>query len=125
MVTGNNEFQQPGDKGRDAGDRSAGHFQEETQSRGLGAVSYDSAKAAFANVTKDGLMSVGDDPKGFYEKTANLAAQSPEGIRATIAKNDAAAEAIRTYMGCINLKIENVLNAQKVQEDFERANRKG
>lgn len=124
MATGNNEFSKPGDQRIDAvGDRSAGQFTEETQSRSLGATSYDAARANFHAATKDGVMSIGDDPKGFYEKTAALAAQSPEGIRATIAKNDAAIEAVRTFMTCISNKIDMVARAQQVQEELDRAKR--
>jgi hypothetical protein len=123
MVMGNSEFQKPQDKAPDTGDRIAGHFQEELGRRDAGTTGYDAAKANFAAVTKDGYMSIGDDPKGFNEKTAMLCAQSPEGIRASIAKNDTAIAVVKSYMDSVAQKIEQVVERQKVQEEFERANR--
>ena len=129
MVAGNNEFQKPVDRVKDSGDRSNEHFQKEMQGRDT-ATSYDAAKAGFFKATGIGsmderqhLLSLNGNPQEFYEKTATLAAQSPEGIKATIAKNDSVAEVTRNYMQCISSKIDNVLKQQQVQEEFERANR--
>ena len=125
-MVGNSEFQQPGDKGaRDSGDQSAGQLQKETQTRDLATTSYDSAKTNVValNGEHSSWMSMTADPKGFEAKTEALKQQSPEAIKATIAQNSAAADSVRTYMASIETKINNVLKAQKAQEELEKANR--